>query len=319
VKAALLTRLGSVIDRLKRINDPKRPIGAFITKLGADNVGMLAGFMSWSLLTAIIPIVVGIVVISSLFLHNPASRRAIVDYLSNALAGVLTPQDIQNVVSAATAHSGALAIIGFAGILWGSSNVGGAISTCFQAIFEVAGRPFIREKLIDLGMLLLITAALLVVLAGTFATAFLSKLLGGAPLPGLVQFCVGTLVSYAGGLVLFSSIYLVYPNIAYRFKRGHVWYGALPAAAALQVVSYVWPVYVQISHFSKYSAFLFSLLVLTAWIYLLSMILLIGAEIVAIGAIRDAQRHHRAVGPPPGAALPQHLVLRQGHRAWKRE
>jgi uncharacterized BrkB/YihY/UPF0761 family membrane protein len=191
--------------------------------------------------------------------------------------------------------------------------VGGSISTACQAIFEVRGRPFLREKLIDLGMLFILTAFMFLVLAGSLASAFLNNLLG-ASLPGVVQFAIGTAISFASAFLLFASIYTVFPNIEYRFKRGNVWRGALLAAGLFQVVSYMWPLYVRLSHFSRYSAFLFSILVLTAWIYLFTVILVVGAEVVAISAIREAQRQDESVGPLPQRTVPQHLVLRKGRR-----
>jgi YihY family inner membrane protein len=299
VKLSVPPAINRVIAFAKSITDPKHRLGAFITKMRADNLGLLAGFLSWSILTSIIPIVVGIVAITSFFLHSPTTHHDVEVYLSKALVGVLSPSDIKNLVATATKHSGLLAVIGFLGILWGSSNVGGAISTCCQAIFEVRGRPFLREKLIDFLMLFILIATVLVVLAGSMATAFLNSLMGGHSLSGVAQFVIGTVISLTAGFLLFSSVYLVFPNIEFKFKRRFAWLGAVPAAAMFQIVSYVWPIYVQISHFSKYSAFLFSVLVLTAWIYLFCMILMIGAEVVAVFAIRAAQAAGESVGPRP--------------------
>ena len=276
--------------------------------------GLLAGSLSWSFLTAIVPIVAGVVALTGIFLHDPTSQRAVESYLSRALAGVLSPADIQGLVHAATKHTGLLAIIAFVGFFWGSSNVGGSIANCCQIIFEVRNRPFLKEKLIDLGMLLLIAGTMLIVLAGSLATAFLSDLLGGHPLPGAIQVLMGVAVGYTASLALFSSVYLVFPNINFRFKWRFVWVGSVPAAAALVLVSFMWPLYVQISHFSKYSAFLFSILVLTAWIYFFSLILLMGAEIISVSAIRSAHRQEISVGPLPEQTGWQHLVLRRGHR-----
>src|SRR5437588_9426849 len=82
----------------------------------------------------------------------------------------------------------------------------------------------------------------------------------------------------------------------------------------LVVVSCMWPIYVRISQFSRYGAFFFSVIVLTTWIYFFSMILMVGAEFVAVPAIRQAQRRGESVGPLPERTVPQHLVLRRGRR-----
>jgi uncharacterized BrkB/YihY/UPF0761 family membrane protein len=149
-----------------------------------------------------------------------------------------------------------------------------------------------------------------VIIAGTTAGAVLDRLVSGFPLSGVGSFIIGTAISVLAAFLLFASIYLVFPNVEPRFRVGNVWRGAFTAAVLFQILSFVWPVYAHFSHFSKYGAVLFSLLVLTAWLYFFSIILLVGAEVVAIGAIREAQSEGQAVGPAPGGTVPQHRVLR---------
>src|SRR5690349_14582021 len=109
----MATQVKNLSENVRQITDERYTLGAFVTKLGADNVGMLAGFVSWSIITALIPIVVGVVAMSSLFLHNPATEQQVVDQLSKALQGVFSSRDIEGMVSAATSNTGLFAIIGF--------------------------------------------------------------------------------------------------------------------------------------------------------------------------------------------------------------
>lgn len=66
----------------------------FMQKVMRDNITFLASAVGWTLLTSVVPIVVGLMAISNLFLRDPASQRAVVDHLSSALQGTLTPHDI---------------------------------------------------------------------------------------------------------------------------------------------------------------------------------------------------------------------------------
>src|SRR5947209_16513639 len=118
--------LNKLIERAKALRDRHPAHAAFVTKLGEDNVGLLAGFVSWSILTSIIPIVAGVVALSGLLLRSPSVEQSVIQELSHALQGVLSTEDIQSMVHAASTSSGLLAVIGFVGIFWGSSNVGGA-------------------------------------------------------------------------------------------------------------------------------------------------------------------------------------------------
>lgn len=282
----------------------------FLQKLLKDNIGMLAAFLSWSVLTSMVPIMVGIIAISSLFLRSPGVQRAVESHLSAALRGVIPPAQLHTLVTVSIHHAGLLSLIGLAGVLWGGSNVGGSLSTAFQAIFEVQGRNFIKEKLIDIGMIFVFTALMLVILLATTAGALLNRLFANFPLQGASQFLVGTAVGLVSAFILFAAIYVVFPNIKPPFRFHNVWLGSIVAAVLFQLLTYIWPLYSHFAHFSKYGALLGSLAVLTAWIYFFSMIVMIGAEIVAVQAIRQAQAEGRKVGPQPTESEPQHAVLR---------
>jgi uncharacterized BrkB/YihY/UPF0761 family membrane protein len=131
-----------VVDRAKAIADRHPDLKAFVQKLAKDNVGFLASGLAWSILTSIIAVMVAVVAISALLLQSPANREAVVAHLSTALAGVLSRKDIEAAVNAAQQHSGLLGIVGFLGVLWGGSNIGGSISTVFRLSFRYAGGRF---------------------------------------------------------------------------------------------------------------------------------------------------------------------------------
>jgi membrane protein len=282
----------------------------FFQKVMKDNIGMLASVVAWSVLTSVVPIIVGLLALSGLALRNASTRSTVVSHLSSALQGVLTPKDLNSLVSASINHTGLLGIIGFLGVLWGGANVGGAISTTFQAIFETNGRNFFKEKLIDMGMIFVFAILMLVIIATTSAGALLNRLFSSFPLSGPTQFVIGIVIALIAALLLFTTLFLVFPNTNPRFKFENVWRGALVSAVLFEALSFIWPLYAGFAHFHRYGAVLFPILLLTAWIYFFSLILMIGAEFIAFGALREANREHRSIGPAPENSVPQHEVLR---------
>src|SRR4051794_2819482 len=97
--------------------------------MSRDNVGMLAGFVSWSILTSIIPLSVGVVAISSLLVESKSEQAEVVRELSRLFQGAVSTQDIETEVHNLSQSTGLLRIIGIGGVLWGASNIGGAFST----------------------------------------------------------------------------------------------------------------------------------------------------------------------------------------------
>lgn len=287
-------------------------MGTFITKLRKDNVGALAAILAWNTLTSVVPIMVSLLAISGFILRgNPSAQQSVLTHLSGALKGVVTPSDLKTIVDVTVKHAGLFGILGLLGALWGGSNVGGAISTVFQAIFEVRGRAFIKEKLIDIVMIVVIAVLMVIIVVGTTAGAVVGRLISGFPLSGLATGAIGTLISLLAAFMLFAAIYVVFPNIEYRFRLTNVRWGALTAAILFVALTFIWPIYAHFAHFGRYGAVLFPILLLTAWIYFFSIILIIGAEVVAIGALQRAKRQGESIGPAPEGTVPQHTVLRE--------
>ena len=284
----------------------------YVQKVLKDNVGVLATIVAWNALTSLVPIIVGLVAISGLILQgSPTTQQNVVSNLSRALKGVLTTSDLNQMVTTTTQHSGLLGIIAILGVLWGGSNIGGAISTAFQPVFEVAGRSFLREKLIDIGMIFVMAILMIVIVVGTTYSTLVRRFATGFPLSGASSFAIGVVIGLIAGFLLFFAIYAAFPNTDERLKLRHVWLGALVAAVLFEALSLVWPLYTHFSHFSRYGAILVPILLLTAWIYFFALILVIGAEVTAITALREANREHRSIGSEPQGYVPQHRYLRQ--------
>lgn len=288
---------------------------AFLNKVLKDNITMLASVVAWGVLSSIIQILVGLIAISSFVLSDPQRQRIIIDHLSEVLQHVLTANDLRSLVHLVVNHTGLLLVLGAVGVLWGASNVGGAISTVFQPIFQVRGRPLPHEKLIDIGMIFVFTILMLVIIIGSTAGEVLNHLLANAPTSGATSFVIGTAISLLAAFLLFFVIYAIFPNIEHRFRLGNVWRGAAVGAALFQLLSYVWPLYGHFVHPQRYGAILAPIVVLGVWIYFFSLVLVLGAEVVAFGALREAKAAGMAIGPAPDGTVPQRMDVGQNSLA----
>ncbi len=284
----------------------------YLQKLMKDNIGVLATIIAWNALTSIVPILFGLVAISGVLLQGHLiSQTTLIGHLSHALDGTLTTRDIETVVKTSRQHTGLFGVLSVAGMLWGGSNIGGAISTAFQPIFEVSGRNFFKEKLLDIGMIFVMAILMIIIVSATTFSALINRLTSNFPLSGAAPLVVGILIALVAAFTLFFAIYAAFPNTTPRLRFRHIWLGALVAAILFELLSLAWPIYVGLTHFSRYGAFLLSILLLTAWLYFFSLITILGAEVAAITALREANREHRSIGPQPQNYVPQHEVLRE--------
>jgi membrane protein len=259
---------------------PVRVARAFIDHRGGSQAILIA----WNALTAIFPIALALAAVGGLVL-------SVAGVTADSIAGkvvAIFPDDVGAQSAALSAieafrHQTLLfALLALVGFLWTGSSLFGAMEEAFSVVFHTEPRPFPRQKLMALGMMG-VFAVLAVLAVG--ASALLPVL---SELPGFaisldrgwtgraVQVCVGVLSAF----LLFFVIYYVVPNR--RQRAGRVWPGALFAGIAFEVLSQLFPVYIRfntsINRYGQQFTFLF---VLLAFFYVLGLITMLGAEMIA--------------------------------------
>jgi membrane protein len=168
-----------VLGRLVALARPivgSAPVAATLRvmeRFGNASGGLLAGGLAYAALFAIVPAIFLVVGIAGAFLHDAATRQAIVD----TIAGVMPPlRDVATVVlGQASLDPAPASIVGFVILLWGASR----FAVAFQdAIGRVMGvdrkRGLLLENLAAVGAVLLVIGALLLGTVVAGLTAFLA-------------------------------------------------------------------------------------------------------------------------------------------------
>lgn len=275
---------------------------AYVQKVRRDNLRFLVSALAWNLLVAVPEIAIGMIAVINLIFRSPSQQRVVARQISRAVQGVLKPDYLERLVHFTMQHPGITLIVGIVAVGWAADSLGCALSDCFGTMFEVRPRGSLMDLLVHLGMFVVFVILLLLIAAGTSAVYHVG-------FPGPIEMVARTGFTLVASFVLFAVTYIVYPNTEKRFTLANVWRGALPAAVLFQLLTFIWPL--SAAYLSTYGGILVPLLVLAAWVYSFSLILLIGAEILAISAITDAEHHGREIGPRPDGRAPEHDLLRR--------
>jgi membrane protein len=309
---------------------------AFWKKFGNDWGMNLAGLLAYNFLTAIFPLLLGILALAALV--APASViQQLAGKMNTVIPASLTSGaniNFYTILEGFRKASGITAIISLVGLIWTGSNLFGVMENCFSIIFRTKTRGFIQQKVMSIIMIIIfaILAPLAVVASSiSGSVSALTHALGDVPGLGLVfgigGYAVGVLIAF----ILFFCIYLVVPNMAVNPRD--VWRGALFAAVLFEIVNLVFPLYIRTQH-SQFGAFALLLALLTFWFWVISLVLLLGAEMNSFAALgqraaggdlptmlHDVQVHgavpregEDADAPPAG-----HPVSRQGERIHARD
>lgn len=266
--------------------EAKKALGgllAFWTKINNDWVFNLAAMLAYNLLMSIVPILAMLLSFFGLFLAGlaPGAEQQLINQIGATIPGGHT--FIGPALGRLAAGSGIFAIIAVALSAWFGSRLFVAIEQCFDLIYRLPTRNFVRQNSIALGMMFVFVVLIPILLAvsaapSVLSTSFVGTLLNNSPASRFWLAIATAIVGFLIASALFLVIYMVIPNRPLRIQDA--WKGALIAGALLEVYNIAFPFYA--THFLKPNSYGstagFAVLVLV-FFYYFGIILLLGAEI----------------------------------------
>jgi membrane protein len=257
----------------------RSPAGLFVKKLMDDQAPNLASLLAWSSLSAILPLILGVLSVAGLLLRDPK----VLEQVYTTMIALVPPQAagpvgdaLQGVRLASAAPAGVVALVL---LLYNGSSFFSNMASVFNQAYHVQSRNFLVERLIAVAMLV-VTTVLLVVSTLAFG---LGSLVGNLPLslpvgPALAR-GISWSISILSAFLLFALSYKLLPNA----RQG--WLAVLPGASLASVltfaISLVFPLYISLAPPNQAYALFGVFLLFTFWLYVLGFIIVLGAEINA--------------------------------------
>ncbi len=258
-----------------------------INEFLGKNCPYVAGAISFYTLFSLFPLTLAIISVLGYVLGPNAEETK----LARDIASVL-PVSTEYIGDTLQGVARARAITGIAsifGLLWASTAAFGAIRKGINAAWGIRRtRPFIKERLMDLALVLGAGVLVMFLLFVTPLFAFLSEImeyvapeaefarrflsLGGRLLTPIISFAT------------FIVLYRYLPNARVRFSD--VWMGALAASIAFDIANwgFVW----YVTRFPVYNVVYGSVgavMALLTWVYVSAIILLFGALVTSRYAV----------------------------------
>jgi membrane protein len=262
-------------------------IKTFAQKFSNDWSMNMVSLLTCNLLTAIFPLLLAILT-AALYVFGSLSPQAfheVVAKMSSALpSSVSVAINLGDLQKNVVRIRGPLALIALAGLLWGGSSLFSSLEDVFSIFFRTQGRAFVPQKLMAMGMVVILAILLPLSLAASSLVTADSSAFRAVLQPPLtiVLSIVGPLTSLFVLWVLFLMIYLVVPNTRVPFRTA--WRGAAAAAILFALFDVLFPLYFKLFLHGngQYGAVAASLVVLLAWLWFFALITVIGAQINAV-------------------------------------
>ncbi|GAC1337053.1 MAG: YihY/virulence factor BrkB family protein [Candidatus Dormibacteria bacterium] len=265
-----------------------------------SDTGNWATLIAWNFLFAFFPLVLIAASVLGLLLRNPGIALQI----NTAVASTFhtDQQGIFKALNTVQQRSGLFALVGVVGLFWSGTSLFAVIDQGLSRIYGCKPRDFLPQRLMGLGMVLLLTVLTVPILL----SATLLPLVRHLPLPSESYITSGAayvtqaLASIADGTVLFGAIYLIVPNRRQRAR--HVLPGALTAGALFTLFSLVFPVYIAhfASGFERFGATFAIFFIILTYFFFIGQITMIGG-LVAVECDPERDRCRAGSADAPAA------------------
>jgi membrane protein len=152
----------------------------------------------------------------------------------------------------------------------------------FAVIYHTKPRDFLPQKVMSIGMIFLLTLLGGVAIVSSVALPAIPEI-PGAPdaLKGGLSLVVQVVVGLVSGTLLFLCMYFVVPNRPQRLSR--VWPGALLAGILFELVSLLFPLYINLTNSAITYGKTFGLFfIVLTFFFFFGLITMIGVEINSV-------------------------------------
>ena len=257
----------------------KSRLGQYVEKVQNDRAPNLAVLLAWGTLNTLFPLVLGILALAGFVLRDPQR----IEQLTTTLFSVM-PQDaaatLTEILNSSRENAGAASIISILLLLFSGSNFFANMQMVFNLAYHVENRNFIVTRVLALVMLLIVTALLLVSTTAYGLGSLIGSLPIALPFGPVLGRLIGWTVSIVSAVLMFLLLYKILPNKPQGWKQTLP--GAVLGTVLFFVILQVFPLYLTFfgKGFETYAAFGVFLLVMF-WVYLLGLILVLGAELNA--------------------------------------
>src|SRR6266511_4167733 len=226
--------------------------GLFVHKVMDDQTPNLAALLAWGTLSALLPLVLGILTVAGLVLRDPERLNQVYDTVMVLVPSQATgplSEALEGVRHSAAAPAGIIAILL---LLFNGSSFFSNMASVFDKAYHVESRNFIMQRVVSIVMLI-VTTSLLVISTLALGVGSLVQHVPLLPIGPVLASVASWSISIVSAFLLFLLLYKVLPTAA----QG--WRNVLPGTLLSAVV----------------------FLVFTFWLYLLGFVFVLGAELNA--------------------------------------
>ena len=238
---------------------------AIVHEVRTEKITFLAGSIAYHAFLSILPLLLLLLTIV-----QRTENVALADSIVRIMEAVLTEQASGVIQQGLAEADTSVSVLGIVFLVWGALRIFRGLDTAFSDIYESEAKNSFTDQIGD-GLLLLVTVAFAVV-----ATSLLGRLFafdGGGMLVALLR----GVATVFGLFLVFYPMYYIFPDLDVGFVE--VVPGAAFAAVGITVAQALFTTFKSGGTGGNLIA---SILVLLTWLYVIGLVVLLGAAINAV-------------------------------------
>ena len=306
VESAARRRAAPVIDALRR-----RFLVALVVRtlqeMSDDDGTHMAAGVAYYAIFSLFPLLLGLIAVFNFLPESETTQAQLTDFVGDYLPGS------QELLDRNVEVGGALGVVAIFGLIWSGSAIFGAVTRVVNRAWDVhKDRPLFVSKPRQMAMALTVGIMFLVSLsAATFVNAAGKYADSDLPALGFLVDTGGKVLLQATAFLLtlmtFLLVYKLMPNTKTYWR--YIWPGAVVATVLFELAKTMFILYLErFAGFESVYGSLGDVIVLLLWVYVSSLILILGAELsseygrLREGVGRGVLLHPRGATPPDETA-----------------
>ena len=260
---------------------------SLVTKFYGDRGPHLAAMVAYFALLSFVPLIFLALALLGL-VHRADASDFLVKELTRAFPGT-SVKSILTLVHRVQDNAATLGIVGGVFLLWSSLSLFSALESALNIVYARPNRSFLKGKGVAAGVMIGSIVTLFTSLViGAFGVEVMKRYAPGVVGNGIVAYVVSIAVSLLGVFIFLLAVYRLLLNAPVTVRDALP--GAVLAAFLLEASFQVLPVFVRLAGVNVTLRVLGGPAILLLWLYVMSNVIVFGAELNWWNAQRRGSR-----------------------------
>ena len=260
---------------------------SLVTKFYGDRGPHLAAMVAYFALLSFVPLIFLALALLGL-VHRADASDFLVKELTRAFPGT-SVKSILTLVHKVQDNAATLGIVGGVFLLWSSLSLFSALESALNIVYARPNRSFLKGKGVAAGVMIGSIVTLFTSLViGAFGVEVMKRYAPGVVGNGIVAYVVSIAVSLLGVFIFLLAVYRLLLNAPVTVRDALP--GAVLAAFLLEASFQVLPVFVRLAGVNVTLRVLGGPAILLLWLYVMSNVIVFGAELNWWNAQRRGSR-----------------------------